>query len=238
MFTTAVSNQQGMTIKVLQGEREMARDNWKLGEFAIEFEPAPKGVPRVGVQFEIDVNGILHVLARDTATGREKSVEMSSAVDVSDEAVEAMLADSLEHAFADVNERIWTETKLKSEEMLGAVTSALRLIGEEMEETEKMRVAALADAVRLALSSGELRKLKQANDELDAAPGLPGPGGERAALAEGWGEAAGTVGEGAIFDNVSSSSFFSSTKTDPCCAASMYSRAASVCASSNRSTAV
>src|SRR6266550_1390096 len=75
-FTTAVHNQHTMSIKVLQGEREMARDNWKLGEFEIEFEPAPKGVPRVGVQFEINENGILHVLARDIRTGREKIVEM------------------------------------------------------------------------------------------------------------------------------------------------------------------
>src|SRR5207248_8771541 len=80
MFTTAVHNQRAMAIKVLQGEREMARDNWPLGQFEIEFEPASKGVPRVGVQFEIDANGILHVLARDTKTGAEKIVEINSAV--------------------------------------------------------------------------------------------------------------------------------------------------------------
>src|SRR5207244_3611992 len=72
MFTTAVHNQRSMLIKILQGEREMALDNWKLGEFEIEFEPAPKGVLRVGVQFEIDADGILHVLARDVKTGSEK----------------------------------------------------------------------------------------------------------------------------------------------------------------------
>ncbi|MDQ6656064.1 MAG: Hsp70 family protein, partial [Verrucomicrobiota bacterium] len=87
MFTTAVNNQRSMRIKVLQGEREMARDNWPLGEFDLDFAPASKGVPRVGVQFEIDSNGILHVLARDTKTGREKVVEINSAIDVSDEAV-------------------------------------------------------------------------------------------------------------------------------------------------------
>src|SRR5207302_7669440 len=123
MFTTAVHNQRSMSIKVLQGEREMARDNWRLGEFEIEFEAAPKGVPRVGVQFEIDANGILQVLARDIKTGNEKIIEVKSAVDVTDEAVESMLAESLDHAFADVAERIWTETKLKSEELLAAVES-------------------------------------------------------------------------------------------------------------------
>jgi molecular chaperone DnaK len=169
MFTTAVSNQKAMTIKVLQGEREMARDNWKLGEFEIDFEPAPKGVPRVGVQFEIDVNGILHVLARDTKTGREKVIEMRSAVDVSDEAVEAMLAESLEHAFEDVNERIWTETRLKSEEMLAAVDTALQLMGDELEADERDRIRALVDAVRSALETREVAKLNHVNQALDEA---------------------------------------------------------------------
>jgi molecular chaperone DnaK len=169
MFTTAVSNQKAMTIKVLQGEREMARDNWKLGEFEIAFEAAPKGVPRVGVQFEIDVNGILHVLARDTKTGQEKIIEMQSAVDVSDEAVEAMLADSLEHAFEDVNERIWTETRLKSEEMLAAVEAALQLMGEEIDTAEQNRIRALAGAVRAALGARDVARLKKENQALDEA---------------------------------------------------------------------
>ena len=88
-----------MLIHVLQGERERAKDNWSLGKFTIEFEPAPRGLPRVGVQFEIDANGILHVLARDTQTGREKIVEMKSAVDVDDAAVQQMVEESVEHAF-------------------------------------------------------------------------------------------------------------------------------------------
>ncbi|PYJ00729.1 MAG: molecular chaperone DnaK, partial [Verrucomicrobia bacterium] len=76
MFTTAVDNQRQMLIHVLQGERERAKDNWSLGQFTLEFETAPRGVPRVGVQFEIDANGILHVLARDVKTGGQKVVEM------------------------------------------------------------------------------------------------------------------------------------------------------------------
>jgi molecular chaperone DnaK len=167
MFTTAISNQKGMTIKVLQGEREMARDNWKLGEFEIDFEPAPKGIPRVGVQFEIDVNGILHVLARDTNSGREKVIAMRSAVDVSDEAVEAMLADSLEHAFEDVNERIWTETRMKSEEMLSAVDSALKLVADGIDAAEQHRIRGLAAAVRAALEARDLATLKEENKALD-----------------------------------------------------------------------
>jgi molecular chaperone DnaK len=167
-FTTAVHNQHTMSIKILQGEREMARDNWKLGEFEIAFEPAPKGVPRVGVQFEIDENGILHVLARDIRTGREKIVEIKSAVDVSDEAVESMLAESLEHAFDDVSERIWTETKTKSEEMLTALDSALQIVGDKIETSDKKKILELGDEVRKAIESHQVKKLKEANEALDA----------------------------------------------------------------------
>ena len=168
MFTTAVSNQRSMSIKVLQGEREMARDNWKLGQFEIEFEGAPKGIPRVGVQFEIDANGILHVLARDTKTGKEKTVELKSAVDVSDEAVEAMLAESLEHAFEDVSERVWTETKLKAEEMLAAVDSAMKIVGDKIDTLEKKKVLQFADEVRRGIESHQANQLKKAIEALDA----------------------------------------------------------------------
>jgi molecular chaperone DnaK len=169
MFTTAVNNQRSMRIKVLQGEREMARDDWPLGEFELEFTAAPKGVARVGVQFEIDANGILHVLARDTQTGREKIVEINSAVDVSDEAVEAMIAESLDHAFDDMNERVWTEARLKAEEMLGSVKTALRILGEEVLPEEKNRIDQLIVDVQSALGSGEVQRLKKANTQLDKA---------------------------------------------------------------------
>ena len=158
-----------MSIKVLQGEREMARDNWKLGEFEVEFEAAPKGIPRVGVQFEIDANGILHVLARDTKTGKEKTVELRSAVDVSDEAVEAMLAESLEHAFEDVSERVWTETKLKAEEMLASVDSAMKIVGDKIDTLEKKKVLQFAAEVRRGIESHQANQLKKAIETLDAA---------------------------------------------------------------------
>ena len=169
MFTTAVSHQTSMLIKVLQGEREMARDNWRLGQFEIEFESAPKGVARVGVQFEIDANGILHVLARDTKTGVEKTIEINSAVDVSDEAVEAMISESLEHAFEDMGERVWTEAKLKAEEMLGAVETALARVGDSIGAGEKEAIFNAAELVREALRTSDTRRLQAANSMLDQA---------------------------------------------------------------------
>lgn len=169
MFTTAVNHQRAMRIKVLQGEREMARDNWPLGEFELEFEAAAKGIARVGVQFEIDANGILHVLARDTITGREKIVAINSAVDVSDEAVEAMISESLDHAFEDMGERAWTEARLKADEMVGAVHIALGVLAGRISADEDARVGELLAELHAALASGELQRLKNANAALDKA---------------------------------------------------------------------
>ncbi len=167
MFTNAVANQRSMRIKVLQGERELAKDNWELGNFELEFAPVPKGVARVGVQFQIDADGILHVLARDTQSGGEKLLDLSSAVDVSDEAVEKMIAESLDHAFEDMTERIWTEAALKSNELLPAVRSALTLVGDKLSAAERLEIEALVGEVEAALESHDHQRLKQANSALD-----------------------------------------------------------------------
>lgn len=167
MFTTSVNDQTSMVIKVLQGEREMARDNWQLGEFSIEFDPAPRGVARVGVQFEIDANGILHVLARDVATGTDRMLEVTSSVDVSDEKVERMIAESVEHAFDDMSERIFTEASLKAKEMLVAVENALTVLGDEISVDERQQIEALSIDVRNAVEQGESQQLKRANAALD-----------------------------------------------------------------------
>jgi molecular chaperone DnaK len=167
MFTNAMAGQQSMLIRVLQGEREMARDNWELGSFDLAFQPAPKGQARVGVQFEIDANGILHVLARDVNTGVEKIVEIKSAVDVSDEAVEEMIASSVDHAFDDMSERVFTEARLKAGEMLPAVRAALDQLGDAVDGESRTSIARLMAEVEAALESREVQRLKKANAALD-----------------------------------------------------------------------
>jgi molecular chaperone DnaK len=145
----------------------MARDIWELGGFDLAFDPAPKGQARVGVQFEIDANGILHVLARDVKTGIEKIVEIKSAVDVSDDAVEQMIASSLEHAFDDMSERVFTEARLKAEEMLPAVRAALDQLGDAVDAPSRESIARLMAEVQSALDSREVQRLKRANAALD-----------------------------------------------------------------------
>jgi molecular chaperone DnaK len=167
LFTTAVDNQKSMKIQVLQGERELARDNWSLGTFELEFAPAPKGVPRVGVQFEIDANGILSVLARDVKTGHQRVVELKSAVDVRDEDVEKMVAESVEHAFDDLAQRQWIETKRKSGDMLGATRKALAQVGKLIVPEEVAEIESLMAGVEKALESENLAALQEANAALD-----------------------------------------------------------------------
>jgi len=167
MFTNAVANQTSMRISVLQGEREMARDNWPLGSMEVAFPQAPKGRARVGVQFQLDANGILQVLARDTATGRDTVIDIQSAIEVSDEAVEKMLGDSLENAFEDMDERIFTEARLKAGEMLPAIDSALAQLGDGVPVDVRAAILELAGKARAAIESRAAGELKNHLRELD-----------------------------------------------------------------------
>jgi molecular chaperone DnaK len=176
LFTTAMDFQKNMLLHVLQGERERAKDNWSLGKFTLDFEAAPRGVARVGVQFEIDANGILHVLARDTKTGQEKIVAMKSAVDVDDAAVQKMVEESVEHAFDDLAARRWIEAKLKANETLTATRKALADFGAEIENGYREKILQAAREVESALAtenagtgSGDLKKLQAAVAALDEA---------------------------------------------------------------------
>jgi molecular chaperone DnaK len=170
MFTNAVTNQRSMLIRVLQGERELARDNWELGQFEIEFEPGPKGHARVGVQFDIDADGILHVLARDTKTNIDRLLEVRhTAVDVADEKVEQMISASVEHAFDDMHERQWISAKLKAEELLTALAAALPLAGEALDASAREMIETAETEVRTALAAEDLTNLKAASQRLDAA---------------------------------------------------------------------
>ncbi|MBB5034092.1 Hsp70 family protein [Prosthecobacter vanneervenii] len=172
MFTNAVANQDSMLIRILQGERELAKDNWELGRIEVPFPAGPKGSARVGVQFSIDADGILHVLARDTATNQDTTLEIrGTAVDVADERVEQMIAESVDFAFEDMNERIWTEAKLKAEELLPAVDAALEQLGDAISDEDKAAVVSQAAAVRALLNAAEhdAKALKTATQALDDA---------------------------------------------------------------------
>ncbi len=168
MFTNAADSQETMGVRVLQGEREMARDNWELGRFEVAMERLPKGRARIGVQFRIDADGILEVLAREVSTGKDVVVKIeSSAVNVDDADVEAMVSSSVEHAFEDMSERVFTEAKMKADELIPAV----EMILEQgfVEEHEREEIESATAEVRRALDSRSANSLKAAVQKLDSA---------------------------------------------------------------------
>jgi len=170
LFTTAVDDQTAVKIHVLQGEREMASDNWTLGRFSLEgIDPQPAGSPRIGVQFTIDADGILHVLARDTRTGKEKTVRIKAAADISDAEVEQMVHEAVTHARQDILNRQLVEAQLAAEEMLAATTKALKAYGDRLESDERTRIDAAWEQVRKAIEADDLNALKEARQGLDEA---------------------------------------------------------------------
>ena len=171
MFTNARDGQDSMRVCVLQGERELAKDNWELGQFDLSFQGRPRGKARVGVQLSLDENGILEVLARDVEGGGEDVVIRieSAAVDVSEEAVEQMVEESVEHAFEDMNARVFTEARLKAEELLPAVEAGLSQIGSGLDEEEQEEIRLSRNAVQEGLVAGDANQLKAAVERLDRA---------------------------------------------------------------------
>jgi len=166
-FTTAVDGQRLMKIRVLQGERELAKDNWTLGDLTIEFPPAARGVPRVGVQFEIDADGILKVLVRDIQTGKDQHLKLETMVDVTSEAVEKMVSESVEHALEDMEARQFIEAELSARRTLDMTRKALSILGEDLGLGEVAAVEKLIGAVEEALAEKQGRKVKLRLRELD-----------------------------------------------------------------------
>jgi len=167
MFTNAVDGQRLMKIHVLQGERELAKDNFSLGSLELPFESAPRGQARVGVQFEIDADGILHVLARDVKSGREEKLALQSAVDVADETVERMVAESVEHAFEDMAERQLIETRMKAGRLLKAAGAALAAVGDGASAEEQATIMSAMGRLERAVAEAPLHELKPAIQDLD-----------------------------------------------------------------------
>jgi molecular chaperone DnaK len=127
MFTTAVDNQTAVDVHVLQGERELVADNRSLARFKLRgIPPMPAGLPRVQVQFQIDADGILSVTAREQRTGVEQTIEVRPSYGLTDEEVERMLLDSLDHAEADIAARLLIEARTDAEAVIAATEKSLR----------------------------------------------------------------------------------------------------------------
>ena len=169
VYTTSADNQTAVVIHVLQGERELAKDNRSLAQFNLPLPPAPAGFPRIEVNFMIDANGILNVAARDLQTGQSQSVEVKPSYGLTDEAVEGMIQDSIRFAEADVVERLTIEA---GNEMAALEKSTVKILAEEkgaLEEGERNQIEQALKNLRETRGEPDYRVLRKAIDELNSA---------------------------------------------------------------------
>ncbi|NOG72627.1 molecular chaperone DnaK [Roseicella sp. DB1501] len=170
VFSTADDNQTAVTIKVYQGEREMAADNKLLGNFDLQgIPPAPRGVPQIEVTFDIDANGIVSVQAKDKATGKEQQIKIQARSGLSDADIERMVKEAEANAEADKKRRDAVEARNQLEALIHSSEKTLQDNGDKVGSAEKAEVeAALAEA-RTALESGEPETLRGAGEKLSQA---------------------------------------------------------------------
>ena len=156
VFSTAEDNQPAVTIHVLQGEREMASGNKRLGEFNLtDIPPAPRGMPQIEVAFDIDANGILHVSAKDKATGKENKIKIQASSGLSDEEVESMVKDAESHAEEDKKALELVTARNQCDALIHSVNKTLAEHGEKLEGDERSTIEAALKEAEEALKSDD-----------------------------------------------------------------------------------
>jgi len=207
-FSTASDSQPQVEIHVLQGERQMAVDNKTLGRFILDgIPPAPRGVPQIEVTFDIDANGILHVSARDKATGKEQKIRIEASSGLSEQEIQKMVRDAESHADEDQKRREEIEIRNHADSLAYQTEKNLRELGDKVGSEEKAKVESGLERVKEALKGGQTDAIKSAAEELSrvwnevstrlyqqASQQSGGPGGPGGA-AGGEGEAAAAGGK-------------------------------------------
>jgi molecular chaperone DnaK len=166
-FSTAEDNQTAVTIRVFQGEREMAADNKLLGQFDLVGIPgAPRGVPQIEVAFDIDANGIVNVSAKDKATGKEQQIRIQASGGLSDADIDRMVKDAEAHAAEDKKRREVIEAKNQAEGLIHTTERTLSEAGDKVPAADKEAIEAAIKALRDATASGDLEAIKSKTDAL------------------------------------------------------------------------
>ncbi|GAP61857.1 molecular chaperone DnaK [Ardenticatena maritima] len=170
IFSTAEDNQTAVDIHVLQGERPLAKDNMTLGRFRLEgIPPAPRGVPQIEVCFDIDANGILHVSAKDKATGKEQSITITASTNLSKEEVERLVREAELHAEEDRRRKEYIELRNRADALAYQIDKQLRELGEQLPADVKADIENKVQAVRDALEADDEARLRTALSELEQA---------------------------------------------------------------------
>jgi len=167
VFSTAEDNQNAVTIHVLQGEREMAAGNKSLGRFDLtDIPPAARGTPQIEVTFDIDANGIMHVSAKDKATGKENKIVIKSSSGLSEQEIEAMVADAEAHAEEDAKARALVEAKNQAESLVNGVKKTMEDAGDNLDAAEKTAIEAAIAELEEVVGSDDVEAINAKSEAL------------------------------------------------------------------------
>lgn len=169
IFSTAADNQPAVTIRVLQGERKMANDNKEVGRFDLsDIPPSPRGLPQIEVAFDIDANGILHVAAKDLASGKEQKIRIEAQSGLKEEDIKRMLRDAEEHAEEDKKRREEVETQNEADALVFRAEKALKEFKDKLPKEVVDDVQSKIDDVKKALESKDATRIKATKQELES----------------------------------------------------------------------
>ena len=197
-FSTAEDNQNAVTIRVFQGEREMAADNKLLGQFDLMgIPPAPRGMPQIEVTFDIDANGIVNVSAKDKATGKEQQIRIQASGGLSEADIEKMVKEAEANAAEDKKRRELVEARNQGEAMIHATEKSVAEHGDKVEAADKSSIESAIEALRTALTGDDVEAIKGRTNDLMQASMKLGEAMYKASQGEAGAEPGGEAGAGA-----------------------------------------
>src|SRR5487761_2319618 len=197
VFSTAQDNQTAVTIRVFQGEREMAADNKLLGQFdLVGIPPAPRGLPQIEVTFDIDANGIVNVHAKDHGTNKEQSIKIAASSGLNEEEIKRMVREAESHAEEDKKRRALAESRNKLDNMIHTTERTLAESGDKVAAGDRQSVEAAIQALKDALGSDDVGQIKTKTDALSQAAMKIGEALYRESQAQGGGATGGPGGGG------------------------------------------
>jgi len=170
VFSTAADNQTSVEIHVLQGERELARDNRTIGRFHLDgIPPAPRGIPQVEVTFDIDSNGILNVAAKDKATNKEQTIRIESSSGLTETEIQKMVKDAEAHAAEDKHKKEEINLRNETDQMIYQTEKQLSELGEKIDPDSKAKIQASLDRAKQAVKGENIDEIRSSKEGLNSA---------------------------------------------------------------------